>query len=336
VVTALAGREQRMHHLLWQEIRRFWLQYPRDVQDRIRELGWEPPRPSRDENELPLAFNNSGQDFFYMRRQLNLLVNRLLAAVGDPDYPLVEGWTQLPAPRDPDFPVPPAWFDPGAHPVRTRYLARIKTDAVFEKSLRYWERTFSDPVYLRSVSLGELGARVEYYLFDPFRRRWAAAPGATRPEPTPDQAAAIETVWDAPRYDYLGDYYSMHVNPVYWRFSGWLEDRLEEWKTANGVFGNDFWTGTWVGKMPADPPVAARQFPPGPSATAQEFPPGPSATAVTAAATEMEELVSLIAGRGSGTSPRPDDQGLLDVLEPGAPTGGGPRPEPPSGDGGHH
>ena len=42
----------------------------------------------------------------------------------------------------------------------------------------------------------------------------------------------------------------MQVNPVYWKFCGWVDDRVEYWKTANGVFGNDFWKGTWMGKMP--------------------------------------------------------------------------------------
>jgi len=260
-----------------------------------------------------------------MRRQLNQRVNRILAEVGDPHYPLVEGWVQLPGPRDPDFPVPPPWFDPGAHPIRNRYLVRIKTDVVFEKHLRHWERTFSDPVFLRSVSLGELGAHLDFYLFDPFRRRWAAAPGATRPESSPDRSEAIATEWDDPRYDYLGDYYSMHVNPAYWRFSGWVEDRIEEWKAANGVFGNDFWTGTWVGKMPEVQPAAVQSLSSG--LADGELPDGLA---------EMEELVRTIAGSGRISSMRLGDQRLLDVIEPGAPSGGGHPPEPHPGNGDHH
>lgn len=324
VVTALARREYRMFHLLWHEIRRFWLQYPRSIQDKIRELGWEPPRPARDENETPILDNNSGQDFFYMHRQLTLRVNRILTEVDDPHYPQVEGWVELPAPGDPDFPVPPPWFDPGAHPLRNPYIARIKTDIVFEKHFRYWEKTFSDPVFLRSVSIGELGALVDFYLVDPVRRRWSAGPGATRPELGPDQSETISTEWDDPRYDYLGDYYSMHVNPLYWQFFGWVGDRAEEWKVANGVFGNDFWTGTWVGKMPEDPPAAQASLP------------GASAGAATDALSEMEELVRTIAGNGRFSSIRLSDPRLLEVLDPGAPSGDGSRPDSRTGNGGHH
>lgn len=325
VVTAMARREYRMHQLLWHEIRRFWLQYPRDVQDKIRELGWEPPRPARDETETPILTNNSGQDFFYMHRQLNERVNRILAEVGDPNYPQVEGWVQLPGPGDPNFPVPPPWFDPGAHPIRNRYVARIKTDVVFEKHFRFWERTFSDPVFLRSVSLGELGALVDFYLVDPVRRRWASAPGATRPGSSPAQPEAISTDWDDRGYDYLGDYYSMHVNPVYWQFFGWVNDRVEEWKAANGVFGNDFWTGTWVGKMPDPQPAAVQDLSSTPSAGN-----GPDGS------TEMEEIVKTIAGSGKMSSIRLDDPRLFEVIEPEASGGNQPLPEPPPGHSRHH
>jgi hypothetical protein len=304
VVEAMARRDYRMHHLLWHEIRRYWMQYPKDVQDKIRQLGWEPPRPARDENEAPILNNVAGQDFLYMHRQLIQRVNTILTGLNDPDYPQVEGWLRLPGPDDPEYPVPPPWYDPGDLPVRNRYLVRIKSDVVFDKHFRYWERTFSDPGFLRGVGLGEFGAMLDFYLVDPVRRRWAAAPGATRPAVGPGDADAIATDWDDPRYDYLGDYYSMQVNPVYWRFFGWIDDRVEEWKAANGVFGTDFWTATWVGKFPAAQPTAQAEL------------------------AEMAELVRTIAGSGVVSALRPEDLRHLDVVEPDARAGGGRRPEP--------
>ncbi len=269
VVTEMARRDYRMHNLLWREIRRFWHQYPPDVQDKIRQLGWEPPRPARDQNEAPILDNGSGEDFFYMQRQLIRRVNRILTTVGDPDYPQVEGWVALPDPGDPDYPVPPPWFDPGSHPIVQRYIVRIKSDVVLEKNLRHWEKTFTDPTFLRSISLGTLGALVDYYVLDPFRRRWAAAPGAARPVVEPADAGTIDPVWDDPRYDYLSDHYAMHVNPVFWRFAGWVDDRVEEWKYANGVFGDAFWTGTWVGILPEEQVAVAPQSAALPAAEAQ-------------------------------------------------------------------
>jgi hypothetical protein len=284
VVNEMARRDFRMHQLLWREIRRYWNQYPQDVQDRIRELGWEPPRPERDENDAPIFNNNAGEDFLYMHRQLIQRVNGILIQVGDPAYPQVEGWVRLPEPGDRDFPVPPAWFDPGSHPIVNRYISRIKSDIVYDKYFRYWEKTFTDSTFLRDISLGTLGGLIDYYLMNPFRRRWAAAPGATRPAVNPVDAPAIEPVWDDPRYDFLSDYYAMHVNPIYWRFLGWIDDRLEEWKYANGVFGDDFWVGTWVGILP-DVQTRAGQ--------AEELTPDGAAGLAA-----MEDLARTIAGTG--------------------------------------
>ena len=43
----------------------------------------------------------------------------------------------------------------------------------------------------------------------------------------------ISTKWDSPNYDYLGDFYSSHVNPVFWRLHGWVDDRIEAWFAAH-------------------------------------------------------------------------------------------------------
>jgi hypothetical protein len=314
VVAEMARRDYRMHNLLWREIRRYWNQYPRDVQEKIRELGWEPPRPATDENERPILDNNSGEDFFFTNRQLIRRVNRILTQVGDPAYPQVEGWVHLPGPGDPDFPVPPPWFDPGSPAIVNRYVARIKSDVVFEKHFRTWERTFSDPTFLRAISLGRLGALVDYYLVNPFRRRWAQAPGAMRPTVGPAETATIAVEWDDPRYDFLSDYYSMQVNPIYWRFAGWVDDRLEEWKYANGVFGDNFWTGTWAGILP-------------------EAQPAPREAAASDLIT-MEELTRTIAGTGLSSL---HDVGDIDLSGSEVPDGGehGHSGGVPGGGGGH-
>lgn len=308
VITEMARREMRLHQLLWREIRRYWNQYPREVQDKITELGWAPPRPSADENEAPIFDNDAGEDFFYLNRQLIRRVNRILDQVGDADYPYVEGWMSIPGPDNPDYPVPPAWLDPGSHPIVNRYMSRIKTDFIYRRNLLSWERTFTDPSFLERVSLGMLGGLLDYYLMNPFRRRWAEAPGAMRPAVNPEEASSIGTEWDDPRYDYLSDYYSMQVNPIYWRFAGWIDDRLEEWKYANGVFGDDFWVGTWVGVLPeAAPPAAQTDAPATPQAE-------------TGAST-LDEVARVLAGTGLSSL---HDVGRLDeAVAGGAPPGDG-------------
>jgi hypothetical protein len=62
----------------------------------------------------------------------------------------------------------------------------------------------------------------------------------------------IGASWDDPRYDWLGDTYSSHVNSTFWRLHGWVDDRIEDWKKANQVTGEIQWKGTWVGKPMAE------------------------------------------------------------------------------------
>ncbi|MGH8948603.1 MAG: hypothetical protein ACRDXF_07060, partial [Acidimicrobiia bacterium] len=83
--------------------------------------------------------------------------------------------------------------------------------------------------------------------------RWAATPGSSLPFPeAPTQVeAAIPPEWDDPAYDFLLETYSSHVNPIFWKLHGWIDDRVENWKVVNGVLGNDFWKGTWLGNMPS-------------------------------------------------------------------------------------
>jgi len=250
LIVTMATRARRMHYYLWHEVRDYWLTYPKDVQKQLRDTGWEPPRPAWDEKGEPILANDSGEDFLYMHRQTIKYANKILADVGDPNYPRVEGWADLPPPENPDFPVPPVWFDPAEFDIVTRLVARAKTDIAFKKYFQFWEKMFKDPGFLTDISLGTLGSLLHSPFHDTGRRRWSAVPGGRRPDPGL-QVTTIPVEWDDPRYDYFGDAYSMQVNPVYWKFYGWIDDRVEEWKVVHGVFGTDFWKGTWIGKMPA-------------------------------------------------------------------------------------
>jgi hypothetical protein len=260
VATMMAKREHRMHHWLWHEVRNSWNRYPRDIQRRIDALGWRPPRPVMDGSNNPDLKNDSGEDFLYMHRQMIADVNRILSEVGDPNYRRVQGWMMPPPPGDRSYPVPPAWFDPeGQGPGQTPIasLERTKSDVFYQKRFQSWQRAFRDPTVLRTMSLGALGVMIEITIHNAMHLRWAAFPGSVRPDPLqktgdidPTGGDVIPTEWDDPQYDFLADTYSSHVNPIFWKLHGWIDDRIEDWKIANGVFGNDFWKGTWVGKMP--------------------------------------------------------------------------------------
>jgi hypothetical protein len=249
LLETMAIRARRMHYCLWHEVRDNWLTYPRDLQSELRKAGWEPSRPANDEKGEPLLTNDSGEDYLYMHRQTTRYANKILAKAGDPTYPRIEGWLNIPSPDDADFLVPAPWFDPAEFPAINQFIARSKTDLTFEKYLKPWESMFTDPGFLKDINLGTLGSLIHSTVHTTVKRRWSTVPGARRPEPGPE-FEAIPIEWDDPRYDYLADFYSMQVNPVFWKLSGWIDERIENWKLVHGVFGNDFWKGKWMGKIP--------------------------------------------------------------------------------------
>jgi hypothetical protein len=292
VRATLAKRVYRMHQFLFDELRAFWLTYPEEMRKKICALGWEPPRPAADENQREISSNNSGEDYLFMHCQMIAFANSLLADEGDPDFPRVEGWVGIPGPDDPDFPVPPPFFPPEGHPVTHTFLPRAKARDFYERRIIRWERTCGDAAFLKTLTLGELGTLIEGTLHDAVRNRWAAAPAAIRPDP-PTAGEPIWEGWDDPDYDYLRDMYGMHVNPIFWKFFGWVQDRVEDWKVANGIFGRDFWTATWIGKMPEDQPPSNRC----PSGTREAplFAIFENDDVAAKHLSEMEQVVSIIA-----------------------------------------
>ncbi|HWC12427.1 MAG TPA: hypothetical protein VG455_14550 [Acidimicrobiales bacterium] len=251
VIVMMADRDVRMHHYLWHQVRNMWLFYDEATRDEIRALGWEPPRPGLrpgPDGRPQIAFDNdSGEDFLYMHRQMIAEVNKVLARVGDPCYPSVMGWAPIPRPDDADYPVPPPW-DTGDDGFNA-YLEEVKSVEHFEADFVTWEQRYTDPEQLRQWSLGQFGTVLEYTIHNEMHMRWAAEPAAMRPDVGDTSPDDIDPSWDDPAYDYLGDTYSSHVNPVFWKLHGWIDDRIEDWRLAHGL-DEVTWTGTWVGNMP--------------------------------------------------------------------------------------
>lgn len=255
IITMMAQRDHRMHHYLWHEVRNGWLFFDESTRNAIRALGWEPPRPARRPSATgsatPILDNDSGEDFLYMHRQMIALVNQRLHDIGDPNYPKVQGWPSVPSPQDVDYPVPPAW-DTGDAGLNA-YLEESKSAQFLQQTMQPWEQQLRDSTWLKGRSLGEMGARLEFTIHNRMHMRWCANPGQMRPDVDPGHPDDIDTRWDNPTYDWLGDTYSSHVNPVFWKLHGWVDDRIEDWKQANGITGPIPWKGTWVGKMPQHP-----------------------------------------------------------------------------------
>jgi hypothetical protein len=250
VIELMAARRARQHHLLWHEVRNMWLSYDDATRTQLVDLGWEPPRPARQgpPTRAVILDNHSGEDFLFMHRQMIAAVNEVLTEVGDPDYPRIEAWPQVPPPGDPDYPVPPAWKT--GNPALDGFLQETKSDDFFEQ-LRLWEGQYRDADRLRGWSLGELGARIEFTIHNRMHMRWCAE-SPIRPDVDSSQPDTIPTRWDDPSYRWLGDTYSSHVNSTFWKLHGWVDERIDDWMQAHDLTGSVPWkTGSpWVGDMP--------------------------------------------------------------------------------------
>jgi hypothetical protein len=252
VKVMMATRERRLHHYIWHQVRNLWFEFTDTERQEITSDGWAPPRPAvNQQGDVDLA-NKSGEDFLYMHRAMIANVNAKLAQIADPSYPKIAGWEDIPAPGDPDYPVPPPW-DTG-FPGLNQALDTVKANDFFTQQMQPLNARFKDSEYLRTVTLGELGARIEFTVHNWMHMRWCSQVSQIRPDPQ-QFSTDIDPRWDDVAYDWLGDTYSSHVNSVFWKLHGWVNDRIKGWRRANNITGPIQWTGTWVGPMPMHPSV---------------------------------------------------------------------------------
>jgi hypothetical protein len=285
LLAVLASRHHRLHHMVWHGVRNSWLdpQVTDQQRKQIADLGWAPPRPALDPIHSPMVDNSSGEDFLFMHRQMVLEVAEIMRSL---KLPPIEGWQSIPAPGpvaiepqygsggsgalrppgNPDgFSVPLPWFDP-TDEMSNRRIAVVKSDHHFWARMRWWDRKCKNPAYLSKLSLGELGSIIETSVHNDMHMRWASIPRDPEtglPIPSGRQDADITKKWDNPKYDFLGEFYSSHVNPVFWRLHGWVDARVNDWFAAHeaehsgdvqraDVDGTPwFAVGKWVGA--ADP-----------------------------------------------------------------------------------
>lgn len=118
-------------------------------------------------------------------------------------------------------------------------MSDIKQPETFHSNFEVWESRYRDPRYLSRLDPGQFGSEVELGLHDWLHMRWASVPrdpsnGA--PVPYARDPADFSERWYAPENDFLGDPFSSHVNPVFWCFHGWIDDRLEDWYRAHQRF----------------------------------------------------------------------------------------------------
>ncbi|WP_334169854.1 hypothetical protein [Zoogloea sp.] len=249
VIDMMASAEHRHHHALWHGSRDEWAGLSAKKRAALQSLGWQPgPKDSERASLGPDRLTNgSGEDFLFMHRRMVGTVRAL--------DPSARSWSRVPQPT---FPVsfdagtkatsagnvdgnalPNAWVVPG-DPNTTAWLVELRKTSTLYSRFTAWETLYTDPRYLATVSLAELGSRIEFTIHNWMHMRWASMPRDPNPDPAEHGLPVpvgrppldFDSKWLSPEYDYLGETFSSHVNPIFWRLHGWVDDRIEDWFRA--------------------------------------------------------------------------------------------------------
>jgi hypothetical protein len=171
--------------------------------------------------------------------------NILKGLVGNP-YKKIVGWKSIPAPGDKDYPTPAAYVVEGADGL-TAAIALSKSDDFYWDVIKPKDDMLKETAYLSSINLGELGARLENEVHTFCHVRFSeASPVGYRLQNPMTPFATVDAKWDVPAYNWLGDFYSAHVHPTFWKIHGWVENRVTDWRKANSM-DTVFFIGTWEG-----------------------------------------------------------------------------------------
>ncbi|MBD1587033.1 PvdJ/PvdD/PvdP-like protein [Pseudomonas typographi] len=236
--------QHRVAHQLWHTVRDKWHLLGEDRRVALRTLGWQPgPKQSeRDSRGKNKEHNGSGIDFLYMHRHM-LGIARAKQAPGP--------WQHFPLPvpmaetdrvgfiryfeNHHGQSAPPTWLAPQDNAYSIG-VAQIKSRDTFYGNFQVWESRFRDPHYLASKTLGQFGSDLEMTLHDWLHICWAAVPrdpASGTPLPWSRDPADFAEHWFAQANDFLGDPFSSHVNPVFWGFHGWIDERIDDWYDAH-------------------------------------------------------------------------------------------------------
>lgn len=251
-LSMLASRSHRLKHAVWHTIRGIWNEpwIDEGSKTKIRQLGWGLDRPPfTREGALDLS-NGAGEDFLFMHRKMISMVRHEYTSQ---KVPYIESWKTLPRPNAQQFsyseqqdPADPSrkiyrlnimdsgYMVPPAQPTDLDSLKFLKSPDYFRLVMGQLEGQFTRQRHLSGLSLGALGNLLEFTIHNQMHMRWS---GISRDPKSSEPATRgdfdFDEKWDDPKYDYLGDVYSSHVNPVFWRLHGWVDDRIEDWFNAH-------------------------------------------------------------------------------------------------------
>ncbi|MDQ3922835.1 MAG: hypothetical protein M3309_02720 [Actinomycetota bacterium] len=250
-IDMLAARRHRLQHAVWHTVRTQWhaLKSDTNAVAEIEKRGWWPKRPPFLESRALNLENGAGEDFLFMHRKMILMMKEVYDNAGK--LPLA-GWTALPRADVPQTVYKEATisgaktfvFDPEASgsmvppPARDDETDRMmKSPAFLSGVMRPLQALFQSARFLSGLTLGELGNLLEFSIHGWMHLRW------THTIYDPDSSEAIgrsslfdiDPKWDDPSNDDLGDFYSSHVHPTFWRLHGWIDDRINDWARVNAA-----------------------------------------------------------------------------------------------------
>jgi len=167
----------------------------------------------------------------------------------------VVGWTSIPEPWDLDYPIPMTYGYEGDDKF-TSNLYTMKPNDYYYSTIAPLEAYFKNHEILRTMTLGQFGMRLECTIHLIMHNRWSQVqrPGQdyrANGDPLvveldraiPDKFATIE-------YDWLADHFSSPGNYLLYKLHGWIDDRIQDWKTANRVQEIDWeGLGAWAGPL---------------------------------------------------------------------------------------
>lgn len=257
-LSMLSSKLHRLQHTVWHTIRMrgVWYDLSEEEKMTLRNLGWGLDRPPFDENATLNLGNGAGEDFLFMHRKMITMMHDVYDSQG---LSYIESWKTLPQsdaqqyfyeekndPASSDKKiyrlnilesgnmVPPAYVIPTDNNQddleNLQFLKFLKSHEYFNNVMTRLERIFNNKTFLTKLTLGALGNLLEFEIHNQMHVRWSSiSRDPESGEPVDRAFFDFNNKWDHQKYDYLGDFYSSHVNPLFWRLHGWIDDRIEDW-----------------------------------------------------------------------------------------------------------
>lgn len=256
-IEMLASESHRLRHTIWHTLRRAWRSpgMTPDVRGRLAAKGWDlKDPPLLQSGGLDLS-NGAGEDFLYMHRRMVRMLNRVYT---DASLTPPASWIALPDGMAPQI----AYMDetdPGTGHIRhvidigssgvmvppavdlfmeqtgnSEFLLFNKTATGFQLNLGMLANRLRSSAFAATQSLGAYGNLIEFTVHNWMHMRWASvAHDPDTGEPATRPTFDISAKWNRPEYDYLGDFHSSHVNPIFWKLHGWVDGCIDAWFAAH-------------------------------------------------------------------------------------------------------